>query len=104
MADAISVSGAVAGDPDKIMSLETGKLAGLAGGAIRRPAAPRRTGTHKPNRAPSEVSHQLPITRHTIGWSTTGSWHGEPLNDKERHVRRHNRVGAHQWHRSHTHL
>ena len=34
MADAISVSGAVAGDPDKIMSLETGKLAGLAGGAV----------------------------------------------------------------------
>ncbi len=34
MADAISVSGPVAGDPQKVMSLETGKLAGLAGGAV----------------------------------------------------------------------
>ena len=34
MADAIHVSGPVAGDPDKIMSFETGKLAGLADGAV----------------------------------------------------------------------
>ncbi|HKY13351.1 MAG TPA: polyribonucleotide nucleotidyltransferase [Microthrixaceae bacterium] len=34
MAEAISVAGAVGGDPEKIMSFETGKLAGLADGAV----------------------------------------------------------------------
>src|SRR4249919_972997 len=34
MAEAISVAGAVSGDPDKIMTFETGKLAGLADGAV----------------------------------------------------------------------
>jgi len=34
MADAITVSGPIAGDPDKILTLETGKLAGLADGAV----------------------------------------------------------------------
>ena len=34
MAEAISVSGVVAGDSDKVLSLETGKLAGLADGAV----------------------------------------------------------------------
>jgi polyribonucleotide nucleotidyltransferase len=34
MAEAISVAGAIGGSPDKIMSLETGKYAGLADGAV----------------------------------------------------------------------
>ena len=58
-----------------------GRAAGAGLQQQRRPLRGRAVKQHT-DRAPSEVSHQLPITPHAwrMGWSTTGNWLGESPN------------------------
>ena len=75
--------------------------AGSAGHAVGGPEThTHRLGSH---RGQSPVADH-PAPRAGRGGRQLGTGSGSPRTTKERHVRRHYRFGAHQWHRPHTHL